>query len=736
MLLHIPGPQPDEADRIRLYDCDNGGSAVYPCSTIRAVPDEEARLAEEMRRHGSFRLGSEARVAVSRAIARRQAEPRTRAPVQLAPPAPPAPLAAELADTAAPEAWERTDVQARARERAALERYAAAAGSADAECWTGILRTAGGVRTAVHDPAAQPAGAAVRSLLLLPDTGDAEVHALDAAEDLPGAPGLVAHAGAEASGALARYRAWQRDQALRRAEDAALDVLPRLRDRFGTDAPRTTVPQSVREPEMDDVRLALLWTDDRHRPVLADRYAAGAGFMETFVEAWGHGRRENEPEEQTGPRQELERMLSARMAEKAARWFYERSYRGRVRVDDVAGEQVREEFAGWLRGPYRRSPGHRPYHVCDLELVRTDGEVRQLDVKNCRARWLPREAWVECVSAAPDDRPTWWGSTYREHCVPGFKNGRWGRPVHVVGVYSPYLGLTKLLRGTLSGDERVVVLGEVDHGTIRRLESEHPAGSGLEVRFTASKWNPTDDVHLLPPWTFSFPAECYPPPAVSPGAVERHFAAAARRWERLPDEYWPLFLRFAGPRTAPGWTAALPSPGKELAEMLLEQPLDRRGSLPDVYLAVLKHFLAAIRADPDAPFSSEAYRTCLFPRGRRDMPLGFHDPLRTLHDLVSTLTLLMEGDVRRIARFTRFRFGSAGVLQGQDGTGWKTLMFPYCGGETCPYQRLVLGKDGVGSCTKCGHLVCPRSECRFCAHGCAAYEERRPRENAGAAAAG
>jgi hypothetical protein len=308
--------------------------------------------------------------------------------------------------------------------------------------------------------------------------------------------------------------------------------------------------------------------------------------------------------------------------------------------------------------------------------------------------------------------------------------------VHVVGVYSPYVGLTKLLRGKVPWNERVVVLGETNHDTIRRLEKENPVDSGLEVRFSGGKWNPTEESHLLPPWAFSLPAACYAPASVPPAVVERHFAVVARRWEHLPDEYWPLFLRVADPRTAPGWTAAVPAPWKAFVDGLLARPLHLRSSLPDLFLAVLKHFLATLRADPAAGFTPDTYRTYLFGDGRRDLPLGIHDPLRTIDDLVGTLEALMEGDVRRIARFTRFRFGSAGVLQGSPGgSSWKTLVFAYCGGEKCSYQRLVLGKDGVGNCETCRHLVCPRPECRFCGHNCPGHRERRQQEEAARSAA-
>jgi hypothetical protein len=127
------------------------------------------------------------------------------------------------------------------------------------------------------------------------------------------------------------------------------------------------------------------------------------------------------------------------------------------------------------------------------------------------------------------------------------------------------------------------------------------------------------------------------------------------------------------------------------------------------------------------------------PRYTASYPLGAIDPLGLVDELVNTLTTLWSGrNEANLDRFSSFRFGGLGILQGRkkEQQNWVTIV-AYCGGVVyikddfgavmldaegrpqsekgkCGHTPLIIGKNST--CPSCGKLVCDK--CGFCTKPC------------------
>lgn len=372
--------------------------------------------------------------------------------------------------------------------------------------------------------------------------------------------------------------------------------------------------------------------------------------------------------------------------------------------------------------PDRPGPRDRPTAVDepwlrqDLEVLPGEGPPLHLDVKNAR-EMPPRRPTLE--SRGPVRQ-------YVEHCVAGFKDNRDGTRVRIAGVLSPERRNGEMLRGIAR--EPLLFLGEMDGAILPGLKRRFEAGGHLVVDFTQRMrvQRTGKRQQFIPPWMYDYPAPLYARTDALLQDARTELLRAARMRVQLPAVRGlePLIMAAGMWRALEPCVAAELSPvwrrfGRELARAV------RRGwSLPAVYLAVLRHFLATLRDGTDAAdFDPAGYRVFLFGQGPRDLPLGLMDPLRAVDSLIDSLVFLMQAPSSVLADLDRFRFGRTGTLQARErasGT-WKTLLFPYCGGG-CGETQLVLGKDGAQSCPTCRRICCPN--CDYCVSNCAGMAER------------
>lgn len=394
----------------------------------------------------------------------------------------------------------------------------------------------------------------------------------------------------------------------------------------------------------------------------------------------------------------LAKMLSARLAEKAAAQFYE-----------GLGFQVEDTSIGQLDGVEEDWKTH------DLVV----GSNNAIDVKNAR-------------------RPVNGKDFYVEHTVPRFKLDRRGGHVRIAGILSPYLRLEFIRDPHKAGFsiDPIVFLGETSQTEIDRLAALFNSPS-FEVGRSHER--------AIPNWLFGYPFE-----------FSRAFLNEIKRFtdefEWPPECYWEyLFdssdrvrviqsLCLSG-KPFPsvlmsgfaGWGAEFYT---RLQGLLLDHP-----TVQVIFLAVLTDFVDRLQRS-DSGFSPEGYETLLFYRKSGlaySHPMGAIDPLGITRTLIRTLSILWSGRGRtNIARFKNFRLVGLGILQGREfeKQGWTTLV-AYCGGTVygtdkdgkvivsddgrpefekgkCGNSPLILGRND--SCASCRKLVCEK--CGFCSLPC------------------
>lgn len=502
---------------------------------------------------------------------------------------------------------------------------------------------------------------------------------------------------------VARLRGEQVEAAFRDLGDCPSVIVTRHHD--------ITAPEDVLTVDDVDVRMAIEWAHGRYQPTLKYLRNRHPNLRE-FAQAL-----ETLPEDERNFANELGRTLSARVAEKAARWFYRAELGADAHdVARVQGEQLKAQgFAGagaWV--------------THDLAVEERGTPPRPVDVKNVRTR----------ARRAADGEPR---LAYREHCVPRFKEARTGEGVVVAGVESGFRTATQLIRCRYDDGRRPRFLGETTRARMDRLAKGFTCDV-MEVVFTARPRKPIghgdtplpEGARFIPPWMYDYPPRFYGSRDQALARVRRTVEAYPELLGRVEGGLWPVFLA-AGvlPADAPV-VAAQGEPWSGFVRDLREN-LARHGlSLPVVYLSVLRHFLETVTACPervrDSGFDPEGYRDFLYVGRQFDHPLGIYDPLRTVSALIDSLCVLVHNDLRRLLSFRVFKFRQSGQLSARQSSTARevTVMAPYCGGLRCGREELVLG-DHTRPCGKCGFLICPSATCGHCGYQCRRGERRHAR---------
>jgi hypothetical protein len=385
---------------------------------------------------------------------------------------------------------------------------------------------------------------------------------------------------------------------------------------------------------------------------------------------------------------ETARMLSARAAEKVARWFYQKLG---FEVTDIAMHQLSGQSAMWK--------------THDLLL---DGS-KAVDVKNAR---LPVNN----------------KAFYVEHVVPSFKRDRAGRDVTIAAVVSPYLSLAYLKDPDSAPFEvsDVRYLGETSLDAIARHCSSF-SGRDLEVQDPAAG-------AFVPPWYFDFPDAWY---------HEHENLCAQLRNAAVPDEIETHLLYFldsslplpkyiAARLPLPAWFLDSMEPWMRTLVDQLQAACRPRAKLAHLFLLLLTDFLSKLREPRVNGYQPSAYFKLLFEGGEFSgsisyhRPLGIADPLGTIRRLCESLQQLWNRrDRLDLVRFTGYRLSGGGILQGREQRSgpWETVL-AYCGGFVegkgrCGCAPLVIGVES--QCSDCRRLVCRK--CGYCSERCDARAE-------------
>ncbi len=393
-------------------------------------------------------------------------------------------------------------------------------------------------------------------------------------------------------------------------------------------------------------------------------------------------------------------MLSARMAELAAKRFYRAL--GFI-CKDVAITQLDGIGDDWK--------------THDLLLT---GNV-PIDVKNARTPYHDNMGYVE-------------------HCIPKFKKDRNRQDVIIAGVLSPYLTLKEFRDpGSLthlSQDKsrkrkskpirHITVLGEVTYDKLSRLQNHFTSPGKFDLHLA--------HMATFPPWIFDFPDRFY--------AQQQEYAARLRTTAsgQLPS-WTDMKLLHSNP--LPAFVAAnAPLPESWLQTLTLTQLTlynklcqpkrnDQRISLPFLYLTILTDFLEHLH-EPEANsgrFLPKEYETLLYAdTTSRSLPLGIADPLDIIRNLIDSLIALWRANNRSLLQsFRIFKFHGLGLLRGRakERDDWTTIL-AYCGGEIdgigkCGKRPLIYGAEQT--CHVCKRLICPK--CGFCEKGCPEYAKRK-----------
>lgn len=430
--------------------------------------------------------------------------------------------------------------------------------------------------------------------------------------------------------------------------------------RYSEDLFKQHINCSLDQPLLDDqdIRLAIKWWD-QDLPQIPSR--------ESLIKDFGRKDKNN-----------LARLLSARLAEKAAIEFY-RAYG--FQVEDVSIQQVTNS----------KCPNWMDY---DLNV---DGD--SVDVKNSRkSQYNP--------------------NSYTEHYIRKFKHNSINQQVRVCGVFSPYLHADKLLDTSTDQRNKLFILGETTLTDQLALKSEFEESELLQIELSRQSGGTT---FFLPPWMFSYPKWAY---KNRDDLLEKASGIA------IPDTQ---SCKTAGINPIPLCIAA----GVDLRQYWqendlslweweffhkLSERLGRHGlSLPILFLSVLEHFLLMVTRPPGNTngYIPVNYKKFIFDNDRLNVPLGIDDPLKTIDVLVDCLNTLWTAEHDLIRNYKAFKLQGFNILRAKSSPKgqWETLI-AYCGGSrnnaACGKNPLVLGK--CKHCPICGYLICP--DCNFCSPRC------------------
>lgn len=454
----------------------------------------------------------------------------------------------------------------------------------------------------------------------------------------------------------------QRQLELRRQEEKEKRIRRRPLEPFIQAAKQvfsTQMKVTVDNPILNaqDIRLALEWYRGPKKPVILQQSRASGFNKNLLIEI-------------ANDDDELERVLSARAAEKSVMEFYQRY-----------GYYVKDVSIHWLTS---ESPDWKEY---DLKI-----NGFSFDVKNSRRS---------------KQNP----NSYVEHCVPSFKQDRSSRDVTIAGVLSPNL---------MSQDAPVLFLGLTNINKLTEIKDEFETPNLLEINLKRPKRKEL----FLPGWIFNYPKFLYEQRDNELNKIVEQTVPEHGLWEEFNLNPIPLCTA-AGINLGQFWSSEVLA-GWEWS--FLSAALDRHKkydlSLPHLFLGILKHFLQMVYGNEDVSYRPTGYKKLIYdPKidPSYNMPLGIYDPLNMIYNLITSLDKLWKAEFELIRSFKMFRLWGLNILRGRrdENERWKTLI-AYCGGPKCGKDPLVLGD--CEHCRKCGMLIC--SDCEFCSKNCSEYDLR------------
>jgi hypothetical protein len=493
---------------------------------------------------------------------------------------------------------------------------------------------------------------------------------------------------------------------------------------------------SIRDPEAmpteEDLRLVMLWKDsdgDQVEKLYRHVNGSWAGLQEIARSQSNSEGRVQWDGEWARSLWALERLLTARVAEKSALLYLQREFRS----PQPAPEGERYEVLDHSIRQLRSGEKPQPY---DLE-IRTIGTGQAaplyLDVKNVR---LPRERW---------DAPGFAAAAQPEYIV---QKGREKAPkkIRFLATRAQRVNASQLIvpareassthpfsngESHLQEGITVEIVGTIAAATVAGLAQRFPFDNYLRLDFdwldTARGGQENEGARrntarqLLPIWMFDVPM--FAPFQAELSRTRSALEGAARALQPGDERY------LSGAPLSPGLRLHLGLPvshpeeigawGDEFISHLERLRRSKTGRLPELYLLVLGYFLkmaAEKEARERLGFCPTGLRTILFPtEAYRRAPLGIPDPGETVWALVGDLVRLKDY-MDRLSEFRDFRFHAEGRLsaiwtEDEERPGVRrpmrprrrTLLFPYCGaGRYHP----GLAAWSHPSCDRCGRLIC------------------------------
>ncbi|KAB8318939.1 hypothetical protein SD81_008335 [Tolypothrix campylonemoides VB511288] len=395
------------------------------------------------------------------------------------------------------------------------------------------------------------------------------------------------------------------------------------------------------------------------------------------------------------------KMISARGAEKLAIQFYKALG---YTVEDISAHQVTQKSQDWITG--------------DIKI----NSKYIIDVKNARS---PVNSDV-----------------YSEFCVPAFKTTLRASKtipntdvgdVGIIGVLSPYLKKEEIDEivqpSSRRSNQRVSILGTFNQTKLKELKdifSDDLMSIDMSRGFDPNTY--------LPHWVFDYDKRFYVKQREILAQLQQLQAPEIPTWEDISiidQNPLPLFIA-AKRKLLQDWLDSLPQWKTVFINYLIVLRIERI-SLPDLFLALLKHFLSMLSYDR-SDYSPQEYLKILYTNSDTNHPLKLYDPLNTIKEFCDTLqTLWRHREKAKLNEFKIFKFNGQGLLQGKQSTSesnW-TRILAYCGNKSiegkgkCGYTPLVIGEHET--CQTCRRLICPQPDCRHCYDYCSSYLARKPK---------
>lgn len=383
---------------------------------------------------------------------------------------------------------------------------------------------------------------------------------------------------------------------------------------------------------------------------------------------------------------DLERMISARSAEKVAESFYSN-----------LGYKVKDTALGQLSG--------KTHDWKNFDLLLDDGTA--LDVKNARSRRNSK--------------------TYVEHLVPKFKQNRMQEDVIIVGVKSPYLRLSHIEEPTTIppywNDTNIIFLGEITRNKIKKLSQEFQSPLLETILVPGARYKSGE---VIPPWLFQFPIEFYKKYNLDINQKEGKYLTELDVSDFVnfkdlgfSERLISIFMAFEI-QIPESWKHHLPNWQIQFIHDCLKGIEDK--NLGYVFLTILTHFLKMLsKSDIDSTYSPYSYKSLLFDSsdGEYLWPFRIYDPLETVYSLCDSLCSLW-GIRTKLINFDSYKLNGKGLLEGFNSkSGESVTILAYCGGELpdkskCGNSPLILSKHET--CNQCRKLRCEK--CGFCYRKC------------------